>query len=371
MEDSDIDWTLFLGREPGVLDPEIIEEFIRGRRVMITGAGGSIGSAVARRLSSAGVDRLVLLDIAEHGLFELSAALEEEAGGTRNELIVGDVCDRAMLQEIFARHRPHVVFHAAACKHVALMESNPFSAARSNIIGTHRLLQTAREAGVGQVIVISTDKAVDPAGIMGATKRVAELLVMASTGATQVKAVRLANVLGSSGSVAPTFLRQIARGGPVTITDPACSRYFLSMDEAVRHLVSALASDSSSTVLVPEIGEAFSITELAQFLIEQVSRDMGEVEIVYTGLRAGEKLTERMIARDESFHSSNLPPLQRAVHYHPVSASTLDLAIEEIEKATEERNLDQLLTAILAIVPAYEPSRQMQKQAEREAKMVW
>jgi FlaA1/EpsC-like NDP-sugar epimerase len=355
---TEIDWTLFLGRAAGGLDPQIAEEFLRGKRVLITGAGGSIGSALAMLVAGAGVKRLVALDVAEHGLFELGAALDEEAASARAELVVGDVCDRALLRAVFAEHRPEVVFHAAACKHVSLMEANPFAAARTNIAGTHGLLQASREARVGQVIVVSTDKAADPAGIMGATKRVAELLVLASEsrggGPTKVKAVRLANVLGSSGSVAPTFARQIARGGPLTITDPACTRYFLSMEEAVGHLVSALGVDGSSTVLVPELGGPSSILELARFML-----GTGEAKMVHAGLRAGEKVTEQMVASEESLRLSNVPGLRVVVPKQASSAAALDFAMPEIDGAIEERGLGRLLTAIMALVPAYRPSRQI------------
>ena len=356
MQDLDIDWTLFLGRAASGVDPRITEEFIRGKRVLITGAGGSIGSALARSMAGARVERLVLLDIAEHGLFELGTVLGEEA--VRLELVVGDVCDPALLREVFAKHRPDVVFHAAACKHVSLMETNPLVAARTNILGTDRVLKAAGEAGAGQVVVLSTDKVVEPAGMMGATKRVAELLVMASAGTTKVKAVRLANVLGSSGSVVPTFARQIERGGPLTITDAACTRYFLSMEEAVGYLVSALAVDSASGVIIAESGEPISIVELARFL---TSGD--EVEVVYTGLRAGEKLAEQMVTRDERVSRSKVPGLQVAVPREEVCAATLDGAVEEIERAVEMRDMGRLVGAIVALVPGYEPSRSILERA--------
>ncbi len=367
MQDATIEWIRFLGRIPDAIDPGVVRNSLEGKRVLITGAGGYIGSALARYLGEASLQRLVLLDIAEQGLFELGTELDDRGDVTRRALIVGDVCDAALLREIFEDHQPQIVFHSAACKHVSLMEANPFTAARNNVLATHRLLEAANNARAEQVIVISTDKAVDPIGIMGATKRVGELLVLANPGPTQVKAVRLANVLGSTGSVGPIFLRQIARGGPITITDPACTRYFLSIDEVVQRLMLALAVvDTASTVLVSEAGEPFSIVNLARFLVQHVSPVPSKVEIKHTGLRPGDKLTERMIASDESTTPSNVVSLQKTSPNHPLAQSTLDAAIEEMDAAIRVRDLRRLIDAITRLIPAYRPSPQLQQQADAE-----
>ncbi|NYF78092.1 polysaccharide biosynthesis protein [Granulicella arctica] len=366
MRDATVDWTLFLGRIPDAIDPESVRRSLEGKRVLITGAGGYIGSALARYLRRASLQRLVLLDIAEQGLFELGAELDDQGCLTQRALIVGDVCDTALLHETFEDYQPHIVFHAAACKHVSLMEDNPFAAARNNILGTKRLLKAANEASAEQVIVISTDKAVDPIGIMGATKRIGELLVLANSGATQVKAVRLANVLGSTGSVGPILMRQIARGGPLTITDPACTRYFLSVDEVMHRLVSSLAVNVVSAVLTSDAGEPLSIVDLAHFLVHHLPSVPSKIEIKYTGLRPGDKLTECMIALDESSTPSNVTSLQRVYANHSIAASTLESAIEEMDAAIRIRNLRRLLDAITRLVPTYRPSRQLQQQANTE-----
>ncbi|WP_158944748.1 polysaccharide biosynthesis protein [Granulicella sp. S190] len=366
MLDETIDWTKFLGRVPDANDPEIFRGTLESKRVLITGAGGYIGSALARCLDKASLQHLTLLDIGEQGLFELSAELDDREFATPRVQIVGDVCDVSLLDSIFERYRPQIVFHAAACKHVPLMETNPFTAARSNILGTHRLLTSANRADVEQIVVISTDKAVDPVSVMGVTKRVGELLVQGNRGPTRVKAVRLANVLGSTGSVGPIFARQIARGIPISITDEDCTRYFLSVEEVIPRLVTALAVEKDSVVLISETGKPLSIVSLANFLIQDAQLTPGSVRIKRTGLRPGDKLTESMIAIGESVSPSNVALLHIVSPDHAPSTAMLNAAIEEIEAAINYRDLRRLLDTITRVVPEYRPSPLLQRHADVE-----
>ena len=296
----DIELEDLLGREPVHLDEAGIGDVLRDRTVLITGAGGSIGSELCRQVARYGAARLVLFELSEFNLYTLEQELGERFAGLDLVRLVGDVKDLGQLRHVCATHRPQVVFHAAAYKHVPLMEEgNAWAALRNNTLGTYHAALAAAEAGAERFVLISTDKAVNPTNVMGATKRAAERVVsqLASRhSGTRFMAVRFGNVLGSSGSVIPKFKEQIARGGPVTVTHPEIIRYFMTVPEASSLVLQAAAIGQSGQVLVLDMGEPVKIVDLARELIRLSGHTVEEIGIAFTGLRPGEKLYEELLA---------------------------------------------------------------------------
>ncbi|HWP20334.1 MAG TPA: nucleoside-diphosphate sugar epimerase/dehydratase [Burkholderiaceae bacterium] len=289
-----------LGREPVQLDEVGITECLSGRTVLVTGAGGSIGSELCRQVARYGPARLVLYEQSEFALYTVEQQLSGQFPHLPLVRLIGDVKNLDHLRRTFAAWRPQVVFHAAAYKHVPLMEEhNAWAALQNNTLGTYHAALAAAEAGVDRFVLISTDKAVNPTNVMGATKRAAEMVVahLAAQGhRTRFMAVRFGNVLGSSGSVIPKFKEQIARGGPVTVTHPEITRYFMTIPEAARLVIQAAAMGESGQVFVLDMGEPVRIADLARDLIRLSGHTLDEIPIVYTGLRPGEKLYEELLA---------------------------------------------------------------------------
>ena len=299
-----------LGRPVIHLDQTAVQGLFSGKRVLITGAAGSIGSELARQLAGLDVARLVLVDIAESGLYDLDMELRGRGLGQGVTTAIGDVRDRAGLGRIFELHTPEVVFHAAAYKHVPLMEAQPGEAVATNVSGTCNTAELACLHGVGKFVLISTDKAVNPTSVMGATKRVAEMLVNAMPEGcpTQFITTRFGNVLGSSGSVIPLFRKQIEAGGPVTVTHPEVTRFFMTIPEACRLVLEAATMGHGGEVYVFDMGEPVRITDLAEKMVrlsgfEPVTAETeaapGRIPIIHTGLRPGEKLYEELLAKAE------------------------------------------------------------------------
>ncbi len=312
----DIEPEDLLGREPVQLDEAGIEAVLRGATVLITGAGGSIGSELCRQVARFAPARLVLVELSEFNLYRIEQDLSEALAGIELVRLVGDVKDLAQLRHTFATWRPQVVFHAAAYKHVPLMEDhNAFAALRNNTLGTYRAALAAAEAGVQRFVLISTDKAVNPSNVMGATKRAAEMVIStlaAQHPRTRFMAVRFGNVLGSSGSVIPKFKEQIARGGPVTVTHPDVIRYFMTVAEAARLVLQAAAIGESGQVLVLDMGEPVKIVDLARDLIRLAGHASDDIAIEYSGLRPGEKLYEELLADDDATLPTAVPRLRIA-----------------------------------------------------------
>ncbi len=296
-----------LRREPNQIDMAGISTFLRNRVVMVTGASGSIGSEVCRQLLSFGPRKIILLDQSEYGIFQLeqeflSRQKDPAAMLPQLEFIVEDITDKEAMTRIFMLHRPAVVFHAAAYKHVPLMESNPQAAVRNNVFGTQVLVDVADRFSVERFVMISTDKAVRPTNVMGATKLIAEqyLHSVASHSKTRFITVRFGNVLNSAGSVVPTFRRQIEEGGPVTVTDPRMLRYFMTIPEAVQLVLQSGAVGESGDVLILDMGEPVRIVDLAKDMIRLSGQHYpDDIDIVYTGLRPGEKLYEELFYETE------------------------------------------------------------------------
>jgi FlaA1/EpsC-like NDP-sugar epimerase/lipopolysaccharide/colanic/teichoic acid biosynthesis glycosyltransferase len=291
-----------LGRQPVHLHLTEVAEFLRSQRVLVTGAGGSIGAELARQVASFDPARLVLLDHAENGLYYVHNELKALYPSLPIEPVVADIRDADAVEQVHARFRPTVVFHAAAHKHVPLLEQNPREAILNNVGGTRNLLDASERHQVGKFVLISTDKAVNPTSVMGATKRVCEMMMQSRSGRshTRFAAVRFGNVLGSEGSVVPLFERQIQRGGPVTVTHPEARRFFMTIPEAVRLVLQAGSMGRGGEVFLLDMGEQVRISDLARQVIRMAGLEEGkDIEIVYTGLRPGEKLFEELHSDEE------------------------------------------------------------------------
>jgi FlaA1/EpsC-like NDP-sugar epimerase len=329
--------------------PSLPTKAIDGQRVLITGAGGSIGSALAHLIAAQNPRQIVLLDASEQSLYRIDRDL-----AAPDSAVLGSVCDRALLDEVFANHHPQVVFHAAAFKHVPLMEFNPIAALQNNAIGTFILAQTAARYHVEQFVMVSTDKAVEPSSIMGASKRIAELVILAmGCKRTRFKSVRLGNVLASQGSVLPLFQSQIDRGQPLSVTHPQASRYFLTLDHAAQLLLLAISEEFAPSILIPKLGDPIRIEEIATRML---ANQPSESRIEFTGLRPGDKLTEKLLSDEEYFLDDRKAPL-RPIHSESPSRDELEHAMQQLEQAAQQRNLPQLMRIVGHLVPDYEPSK--------------
>jgi FlaA1/EpsC-like NDP-sugar epimerase len=360
----DIEPDDLLGREPVVLDEAGIAQTLQGKCVLVTGAGGSIGSELCRQVARFKPARLVLVELSEFNLYSIDQELTEAFPGLELVRLIGDVKDLAHLLAICTRWRPQVVFHAAAYKHVPLMEEyNAAAALRNNTLGTYHAALAAAEAGAERFVLISTDKAVNPTNVMGATKRAAEMVVSRLSrqhAGTKFMAVRFGNVLGSSGSVIPKFKEQIAKGGPVTVTHPDIIRYFMTIPEAARLVLQAAAVGESGQVLVLDMGKPVKIVDLARDLIRLAGHAPEEITIEFTGLRAGEKLYEELLADADDTLPTVVPRLRVARLSREEAAADLGellawaLAAEMTEPAAVREHLQRVVTAYRPAAPAGE-----------------
>ncbi|RRS04408.1 polysaccharide biosynthesis protein [Aquabacterium soli] len=354
----DIEPDDLLGRESVKLDESGVSSLISGQTVLVTGAGGSIGSELCRQIARYGPSRIVLFELSEFALYQVEQDLGERFPRLPLVRLVGDVKDLDALRRVMGQHRPHIVFHAAAYKHVPLMEDeNAWIAVRNNTLGTFLAAQAAAEQGVQRFVLISTDKAVNPTNVMGATKRAAEMVVShwaQQAPGTRFMAVRFGNVLGSSGSVIPKFKEQIAKGGPVTVTHPEITRYFMTIPEAAQLVLQAAALAESGQVFVMDMGQAVKIADLARELIKLSGHTEAEIPIVFSGLRPGEKLYEELLADDDTTLPTPHPRLRLAQLKEALS----DDWIERMQAlATEGQGLQagEVRSRLHALVPEYAP----------------
>lgn len=363
------DWPRFLGRPAISIDRELASEAIAGRCVLITGAGGSIGSALSLWVAEFAPREIVLLDASRTKLGRIEDRLANRFPGLRGlrfTAVHGNICDPLLLRRLFRIRRPEIVFHAAALKHVPPLERNPFAAMRNNALGTAMLARVAEEHGAERFVFVSTDKAADPHSALGASKRIAELALLApgsvaaGSGAMQRRAVRLVNVLGSSGSVVPLFLRQIRRGGPVTVTHRQARRYFLPLEETIALLLYACAEGAGEGILVPQPGRPVTVARLARFLIRQTAGPR-TVPIAFTALRPGDKVRESLISRRERYcgEAAGVQQFLRRVNSPALPESALDALFCSIREACRRGSREKLLDAVLSAVPEYRPSRLM------------
>ena len=350
-----------LRREPVRTDTSAVEAMLRGTRVMVTGAGGSIGAELCRQIAHCSPQNLILLGHGENSIFEVANELRWSWPKLTVETVIADIRDLDRLGRVFGRCRPDVVFHAAAHKHVPLMEANASEAVTNNVLGTAHLLRLAEDTRVRRFVLISTDKAVNPSSVMGATKRVAELLIQESarrSGQAYVS-VRFGNVLGSRGSVVPLFRQQIARGGPVTITHPDVRRYFMTIPEAVQLVLQASALGRGGEVFVLEMGELLRIADLAKDLIQLSGLEVGrDIEIVYTGLRPGEKLFEEIRLAGEEYTPTCHDKIFVSRNGLQITPGFADLSghVDELIGLAQVGDEAQIRTKLQQLVPEYLPS---------------
>jgi FlaA1/EpsC-like NDP-sugar epimerase len=343
-----------LGRAALPEADEDVGAFLRGRRVLVTGAGGSIGSELARQAARFAPASLVLMDHAENGLY----FIERELAASRDirvHAIVGDLCDAVGVEALFAAHHPEVVLHAAAHKHVPLLEAAPREAVLNNVAGTRLLVDAAGRHGVAHFVLLSTDKAVRPTSVMGASKRVCERLVQAASRRGQgiYCAVRFGNVLGSEGSVVPLFQRQLERGGPVTVTHPDATRYFMTIPEAVRLVLQAAAMGRGGEVFLLDMGEPVKVVDVARQMIRLAGLREGEdVEISYIGLRPGEKLHEELHTRDEQVRITRRERIM-TWDLPAEDEAALRAEVAELERAAVNGDPAAIRQALAVVVPEY------------------
>ena len=355
----EVDVEDLLGRDPVQVDVDSIIGYVSGKTILVTGGGGSIGSELCRQIAGHGPEHLIILDIYENSVYEIQQELERTFPALKLTVLIASVRNEARINEVFETYRPDIVYHAAAHKHVPLMEESPNEAVKNNVSGTWICAHAAAENGVKKFVLISTDKAVNPTNIMGASKRICEMIVQAlnRTNTTEFVAVRFGNVLGSNGSVIPLFKKQIAAGGPVTVTDPEIIRYFMTIPEAVTLVLQAGAYAKGGEIFVLDMGKPVKILELAENLIKLSGYRVGtDIQIVFTGLRPGEKLFEEMLMDEEGLQetANKLIHIGKPIEF---DEKTFFGQLERLRAASEKESPD-IRKLVQEIVPTYHPAEE-------------
>jgi len=343
----------FLGREPVKLDPKPIEEGLRDCVALITGAGGSIGSELARQLAAFPLKALYLLDQSESALFDIDQELREEREGLHLVTLLCDVRSPEDVRAAFAAASPDVVFHAAACKHVPMMEAHPLEAARTNVLGTHQVVRAACEAGVKRFLHVSTDKAVAAESVMGASKALSEQIILAAAASSgfAYSCVRFGNVLGSSGSVIPLFEKQLKRSGILRVTHEDATRYFMTIEEAVQLLIHAESLRGRGEVFLLDMGEPVKIRDLAEQMLRLSGRTGGaDAHIQLVGLRPGERLHERLHTDAEDLLETGIPKIRKIKHARPTDTASMRARIAEVELLVRKRDAAQIRSLLFEAV---------------------
>jgi FlaA1/EpsC-like NDP-sugar epimerase len=353
----DVDITDLLRREPARMRDEEIGETLNGRVVMVTGAGGSIGRELCRQIARWGPAELLMLGHGENSIFEALLDLQESFPSLVIHPLICDVRDRKRLDNLMAKHRPQVVFHAAAHKHVPMMEKNIEEAVSNNILGTRNLVDLSVTHGVERLVMISTDKAIRPVNVMGATKRIGEMIVLDAAARTGLaySVVRFGNVLGSRGSVVPIFKRQIARGGPITITHPDMRRYFMTIPEAVYLVLQSASLGSGGETFVLNMGQQIRILDLAEDLVRLSGLTPGrDIEIVFTGVRPGEKLSEDLWDEGSAFQPTAHPDIFNLEVQDELHGESLQQSVDELGRLAREGDTTSVVRLLDELIPGSE-----------------
>ena len=342
-----------LRRDEILLNRQRIEGFVKGKNVLITGAGGSIGSELCRQVAGLSPRKLILYEKSENVLFYIDMELGQIFADLKKIPLIGDICDRKRVKKVFSEHEPQIIFHAAAHKHVPLMEINPMEAIKNNILGTKVIAEEAIQSGVEKFIMLSTDKAVDPASFMGVSKKISEMFITATAKKAETKfiTVRFGNVLDSEGSVIPTFKRQIEKGGPITVTHPNIKRYFMTIPEAVGLVIEAGFMGCGGEVFILEMGTQVKIADLARDLIRLSGLEPDrDIEIVFTGLRPGEKMYEALVADDERLVKTHHEKI-RVIESSGENGRNIFDDVRALKKIAEDECIDSCAKILKEIVP--------------------